>query len=92
MKEFLKSINWDKFIKNELVAIATVAFLCLVSKNELIEKLIFGGLLLILWSLLVFLSAFSTYYLNKNVTNRKNLTYKKENNDYERDSYHKNIG
>lgn len=78
MKEFLKSINWDKFIKNELVAIATVAFLCLVSKNELIEKLIFGGLLLILWSLLVFLSAFSTYYLQNNVTNRENLTYKKE--------------
>lgn len=92
MKEFLKSINWDKFIKYELVAIATVAFLCLVSKNELIEKLIFGGLLLILWSLLVFFSAFSTYYLNKNVTNRKNLTYKKEKNDYERDTYHKNIG
>ena len=79
MKEFLKSIDWDRFLKYEIIAIAMVAFLFLVSEKKGSEKIVFSIVLLILWSSLVLLSAYSTFYFKKHVTNQKDLTYKDKN-------------
>lgn len=79
MKDFLKSINWWYLIKYELIVIVTIGSLYTVSKNKFPEKIEYAILLFILWTLMVFTSAFSNYILNKNVTKQKDLTYSKKN-------------
>lgn len=76
--KFLNIINWKLFIKYETIALIAVSLLYAASKNKFPENIGYLLAILFLWSFMVLLYAYSSYYLQNNVTNRENLTYKKE--------------
>ena len=82
MKNFLKLVNWKYLAKYELGAFFIIMLLYLASNNKFPDKIWYAILLFIGWTLLMFMSAFSSYILNKNVTNQNDSTYNKEKSRY----------
>lgn len=69
MKNFIKSIKWKIFIKYEVILISILLLLYFYSPNKFPHNFYSVIIIVVCWTIMVLLSAYSKYLLIKSKNN-----------------------